>query len=994
MKTKNLLLAATAIVAFAMTVTAQTIPSYIPTNGLVGWWPFNGNANDESGNGNHGIVNGATLTTDRNGNTGKAYGLTNLNDNIYTNNINPTFNGSNSLTVSFWMNFPQQYNYSTIFLVKNGTAWVNGFSISVDQNNSAYGLNVYQFTIIIGSTPCSFFTNQLELGSWSNIIGVYNGSQIKLYLNNVLKATVNYNSNIVSINGNLIFAEWGNPTPPSITNRNIDDIAIYNRALTQQEITALYTGVPPCTPTSSTTSLTIPSTSLPYTWNGLTFNAAGSQTKHLTNASGCDSLATLNLTVNYTLPNYIPTNGLLGYWPFNGNANDESGNGNHGTVNGATYAQVVSNSKSGYGISSVSDKITLPTIQCNNILKYSVAGWFKKNSNPAYPNIDGTIFSQSNGCGGSNGLRLFIGTDNHIYFLAEQLNGTCNSVGKYNVNTNYNDGNWHFFVAMFESNGGTITSSNFTLNLDGVNSNDNWYLGSAIVAPIPNLTNSTTFGNVNSSVDGMVGNIDDFVIYNRILTQTEITQLYTNCVATTSTTNLTIPSTSLPYTWNGLTFNASGSQTKHLTNAAGCDSTATLNLTVINTALPSYLPTNGLVGWWPFNGNANDESGNGNHGTVNGASLTSDRFGNNNSYYFNGNANILVNNSNSLQVGTNQTISLWIKVNSLQPNLNWILQKGTGGGCQTTGYYVAFDGNGTIFHRTFNFGQNSNYCATIGDYSNYDTNWHQLIFVYSPPYNKMYIDGVLAGNGMNCSTCNVINSSNPLIIGSGSGQNGFKWDGKIDDIAIYNRALTQSEITALYSSTQNTINLKLNTFLEGSYSGNSSMNATPNKVNAAISNNIADTINVELHANTSPYTTMYSSKGVVNINGTATIAFPDSAIGSSYYIVIKHRNSIETWSAAPVVINNNSIYNFTTSASQAFGDNLNNMGDGVFGIYSGDINQDGSVDFNDYPSLDIASNGGILGYDANDLNGDASVDFNDYPILDINSNNGILAIKP
>ena len=46
--------------------------------------------------------------------------------------------------------------------------------------------------------------------------------------------------------------------------------------------------------------------------------------------------------------------------------------------------------------------------------------------------------------------------------------------------------------------------------------------------------------------------------------------------------------------------------------------------------IPSYVPTNGLVGWWPFNGNANDESGNGNHGTVNGAALTSDRFGINN----------------------------------------------------------------------------------------------------------------------------------------------------------------------------------------------------------------------------------------------------------------------------------------------------------------------------------------------------------------------------
>ena len=53
-------------IALSTLTFGQNVPSYVPTNGLVGWWPFNGNANDESGNGNNGTVNGATLTTDRN----------------------------------------------------------------------------------------------------------------------------------------------------------------------------------------------------------------------------------------------------------------------------------------------------------------------------------------------------------------------------------------------------------------------------------------------------------------------------------------------------------------------------------------------------------------------------------------------------------------------------------------------------------------------------------------------------------------------------------------------------------------------------------------------------------------------------------------------------------------------------------------------------------------------------------------------------------------
>ena len=67
---------------------------------------------------------------------------------------------------------------------------------------------------------------------------------------------------------------------------------------------------------------------------------------------------------------------------------------------------------------------------------------------------------------------------------------------------------------------------------------------------------------------------------------------------------------------------------------------------------------------------------------------------------------------------------------------------------------------------------------------------------------------------------------------------------------------------------------------------------------------------------------------------------------------------------------------------------------GVFMLFSGDINQDGSIDFADYPDLDISSSNGDLGYLSYDLNGDGSVDFGDYPLLDINSSNGIIISNP
>ena len=71
-----------ALIAFTVLISFQIVaqvPSYVPTNGLVGWWPFTGNAIDSSGNGNNGTVNGATLTSDRFGNTAKAYEFNGLN---------------------------------------------------------------------------------------------------------------------------------------------------------------------------------------------------------------------------------------------------------------------------------------------------------------------------------------------------------------------------------------------------------------------------------------------------------------------------------------------------------------------------------------------------------------------------------------------------------------------------------------------------------------------------------------------------------------------------------------------------------------------------------------------------------------------------------------------------------------------------------------------------------------------------------------------------
>lgn len=101
MKQKSLFLTIAVLLGLRITATAQTPPAYVPTDGLVGWWPFNGNANDESGNGNDGVVNGATLTEDRFGNAASAYEFDGVNTYIECQNSNLP-SGNSSRTISAW----------------------------------------------------------------------------------------------------------------------------------------------------------------------------------------------------------------------------------------------------------------------------------------------------------------------------------------------------------------------------------------------------------------------------------------------------------------------------------------------------------------------------------------------------------------------------------------------------------------------------------------------------------------------------------------------------------------------------------------------------------------------------------------------------------------------------------------------------------------------------------------------------------------------------
>jgi hypothetical protein len=176
------------------------------------------------------------------------------------------------------------------------------------------------------------------------------------------------------------------------------------------------------------------------------------------------------------------------------------------------------------------------------------------------------------------------------------------------------------------------------------------------------------------------------------------------------------------------------------------------------------------------------------------------------------------------------------------------------------------------------------------------------------------------------------------------------------------------------------------------------MTSSPFNYDGVSSPTVADTITVELY--NPDYTLAYSVRDTLSTTGQASITFPGSAVGNKYYVVIKHRSSLETWSSDSILIGSTTSYDFSSGAGQAYFDGGPNMplvddGSGVYLIYSGDITQDGAVDFNDYPDLDSEN---LLGtypaYLATDLNADGITDFNDYPLLDANNLLGSLIQRP
>lgn len=197
-----------------------------------------------------------------------------------------------------------------------------------------------------------------------------------------------------------------------------------------------------------------------------------------------------------------------------------------------------------------------------------------------------------------------------------------------------------------------------------------------------------------------------------------------------------------------------------------------------------------------------------------------------------------------------------------------------------------------------------------------------------------------------------------------------------------------------------TTTLNVTAFLEGFYTENGIMRS--NLYDIGISTNDTETDSIEVNlwsvVNLSSATPDYSVKTVLHKNGTLTAVLPGETLESNYYIVLKHRNSIETWSAQPVKIISTTNYDFSTSMSSAYGNGFNDpmklISVGKYAIFGGDVNQDGTVDLFDAQITENGAANLLFGYDASDSNGDGSTDIFDLQLIENNSSLLIYYARP
>ncbi|MEK7263930.1 MAG: FG-GAP-like repeat-containing protein [Bacteroidota bacterium] len=758
----------------------------INNNTLVAYYPFSGNANDGSGYGNNGTVNGATITSDRFGNANSAYSFDGVNDKIGTNK--KVLNTTGNFSIEAWIKL-DSLNKQQGIISEVGEGNIGEYQLVVEFNNKIGFIrqNGAQWSVLR--------SNQIVQANKNyNITAVYDGS-LQLYINGAaISATLTNENNGVSGITETIIGD-GNVAGDYPFSGIIDDIRIYNRALDSTEIDSLYhLGGWPIANSSVSGQVYNDMNGNGAKDNGepglLGWKIKLEQTALLAKQQHEKKEIRYSKSQRQVSGTYagetevqkqVPLDGGISEGEkfnamFDSTLTDEDGNYAFTSLIAGIYTLTQEHQNdwlqtypisNGANFIGLGENIDMTGIDFGNTYTNGLVAYYPFNNNTddesGYENnganngatITTDRFGNENSAysfDGNDYVRVFTGvipslnnfsvscwanaefTNEFREILSQGNTGNAfylghTSSGMLRIGDNWQEtsisypfNSWHHFIVV-KGNDSTY------FYLDGMK------YGSTSLISNPLQNPAFTIGRQWNEDEYWLGSIDDIRIYNRALSAGEIDSLY------------------------------------HL---GGWDPLS-----------------NGLVASYPFNNNANDESGNGNNGTVNGATITTDRFGNaNSSYHFNGVDNyIQVDNLPMMNIYL--TYSAWIKIDL---------------GSTQGGNFGSYGLLNNVCCSTWDFGYNPSapYFAIWDEINNewyvnspYSSSWQHAVFVYNNNTRALYLNGTFISS-QTITPLTSTGTNKYFRIGIHTSSMTQQFLGNIDDIRIYNRALSAGEIDSLY----------------------------------------------------------------------------------------------------------------------------------------------------------------------------------------------------
>ncbi len=741
----------------APALTCNPLPANLQ-QGLVGYWPFCGNANDESGNGLNGQLvydNLPTLTSDRFGNANSAYSVSTVGNGIILPAPAAGTFASGEMTYSIWYNEVVSDDFMHI-LTAAGKPLLLGYNSN--------GIRAYDGN----SFYVEALSSDLSVGGWKNIIAVYQQDTISVYINGGLAVsqTTGFDSAIPYFDAECLLGLTSGGMYPFLG--QIDDAALWNRALNAEEVANYYGSTSP--PTACAASIMQGDTTL-CGGTSLTLSVALSSN----DANSGEGITDVD-------GNFYPTIG----------------------IGDRTWMQKnldVSHYRNGDVIPQVTD--------FNEWALLTTGAWcWYNNDSATYAATYGKIYN---------------------WYAVNDPRGLAPE--GYEIPSNSDFGMLTVFIDPSANAG--CSSCNFSETAGGAlkeAGTTNWYENSG-------ASNSSQF----TALPGGVRNETEFLYQSYLArfwssTEAGAEEAYLMSLsydATYAASNVfyknwghsvrCIKSNNVSYAWStgdttaAIYISPLESATYYctITDQLGNICTDSVHVTVNSCAndCPTLDPAlqNGLVGYWPFCGNATDESGNGNNGVVNGAALAEDRFGNAESAYeLNGSDEYISVSSDSIALLPSEeiTLSVWFKIDAdgaySGNNLLGPLMRS-----RFYGYVAWYDTLSTsiqvITHHDNNgeiIGSDTRTPSGVND-----NNWHLLTSTFNGAVSNLYLDGALVDSY--AISGNLYYVPDGIVAFGRDGNNPSPltahYAGKLDDIGIWNRALTAEEVALLYGNFTQTI---------------------------------------------------------------------------------------------------------------------------------------------------------------------------------------------